>query len=102
MMFCDNRNTLMYKIIGEVIYTIIDEYICLDYPGLLQRNLSKHDNNFNKTKFNNLYGLGIPKILMNIMPCHEFVKSSVSTVILICCNDLAPYYLSKLFDVVES
>ena len=36
MMFHDNRNTLMYKVIGTVMNTIIDIYICIDYPGLLQ------------------------------------------------------------------
>ena len=36
MMFYDNRKKLMYTVIGEVIYNIIDEYICLDYLGLLQ------------------------------------------------------------------
>ena len=46
MTFYDNRNSLMYKFIGAVIYTIIYEYIHHDYMGLLQEKLSKHDNNF--------------------------------------------------------
>ena len=78
----------MYKVIGAVMYNIIDKYICLDYLGLLQENLSKHDNNFKKTKFKNLSGLGIPEILMSIVSCHIFVKSSILTVILICRNNL--------------
>ena len=60
MMFYESINTLMYKVIGGVIYTIIDEYICLDCLGLLQEILSKHKDNFKNTKFNDLYGLGIP------------------------------------------
>ena len=33
--FYENINTLMYKVIGAVIYNIIDEYICLDCLVLL-------------------------------------------------------------------
>ena len=61
---------MMYKVIGAVIYTITDDYIYLDYLGLLQEKLSKHYNNFENTKFNDFYGSGIPDILMNIISCH--------------------------------
>ena len=46
MMFYDNSKIIMYKVIGSVIYTIIDNYICIDYLGLFQYNLSKHGNTF--------------------------------------------------------
>ena len=48
IVFHENRTILMYNVIGVVMYTIIDDYICLDYLGLLQAKLSKHDNNFQK------------------------------------------------------
>ena len=83
-MIYKNRNKLTCKVIGVVIYNIIDEYICLDYLGLLQEKLSKHDDKSKNAKFNNLSGLGIPDILMNIMSCHVFLKSSISTVIFTC------------------
>ena len=92
----------MYKVIGAVIYTIIDEYICLDYMVLLQEKLSRHNDNPKKTKLNDLTGFGIPEILMNIMSCNGFVKSSISTVILKCQNTLVPYYLSRRFFIVET
>ena len=38
---------------------------------------------------------------MNIIPCHEFVKSSISKAVLTCCNALVPYYLSKAFAIIE-
>ena len=46
-------------------------------------------------------GLGIPEILMNIMSCQGFDKSSISTVILIYLNALVIYYLYKSFVIVE-
>ena len=51
MIFYENRNKFMYKLIGAVIYTIVDEYKFHDYLGLIQENLSKHDNKSKKTKF---------------------------------------------------
>ena len=77
VIFYEKSNTLMYKVIGPVINNIIDEYICLDYLGLLQENVSKHDNNFKNAKFNYFSGLGISDILMNIMSCHGFVNYSI-------------------------
>ena len=91
----------MYTLIGAVISTIIDEYICHDSMDLLQEKLSKHNYNFKKKNFNDLSGLGLPEILMNIMSCHVLVKSSIPTVILTYRNALVPYYLSKLFVVIE-
>ena len=46
MMFYEHRKTIMCIVIGDLIYTIIDNYICLDDMGLIQENLSKHGNNF--------------------------------------------------------
>ena len=65
---------MMYKVIGGVIHTIVGDYICLDYYVLIKENVSKKDNNFENTKFNCLYQLGLYRILMNIMPCHEFAR----------------------------
>ena len=56
-MFYDNWNILMYKVIGTVIYTIIEYYICLDYLVFLQEKLSKHDNDLEMTKFNDFLGI---------------------------------------------
>ena len=94
-------NTLVYKDIGGVMHTIIDEYIFVYYLGLIQEKLSKHDNNFKNNNFKDLSGLVIPDIFMNVISCHLFVKSSISTLILKCCNDLVPYYTSKVFVIVE-
>ena len=102
MIFYDNRNTLMYEVIGSVIYTNFDEYICLDDLVLIQENLSKHDNNFKNIKFNNLSGLVITDIFMNIMSCHGFVKYSISTLILTFSNDQVPSDIYKVFFIFET
>ena len=76
--------------------------MCLDFLGLLQDNLSKHEKKIETTKFNDLSGLGIPEILMNIMSYYGFAISSISIVILKCCSALVPCYRSKVFSVFET
>ena len=46
--------------------------MCLDYLVVLQNKLSAYNNRFEKAKFNDLYGLGITEILMNIILCNGF------------------------------
>ena len=88
--------------LGYAIYAIIDNYICLGYLGLLQYNLYKHDNNFGITKFNDLSGMVIPEMFMNVMSCHGFSKSPISTIILSCSSALVPYHLNNGFVIVET
>ena len=73
MMFDENRESIMFKVIEAVIYDIIKRHIIPDYLGLFQNKWSKHEIIKKKTKSNNLSGLRIPKILMNIMSCSRFI-----------------------------
>ena len=82
--FDENSKITMYKVAEAVVYTIIDDNICLDYLDSTQKRLSKYGNNFENIKFNNLSGLGIPEILMNVMSCHGSAKYSILAVILTC------------------
>ena len=72
----------------------------LDYIDMIQDKLSKHDNKFENTKFKTFFGFGVPEILMNIMSCHGFSKSSISTVILTYQSALVN--ISKIFVIVET
>ena len=93
---------MMYKVISAVIYTIIDDCICIDYRDFLQENLSRHNINFGNIKFNNLSGLGINEILMNIMSYHSLAKSTTLRVIFACLTALVPYYISKGSIIIET
>ena len=70
--------------------------------ALLQDNWSKHDNNFENTKFNDFSELGILDILTNIMSYNGFSKYSIYTVILRCHIDLFTYCLSKRSFIVKT
>ena len=51
MIFYENRNKFMYKLIGAVIYTIVDEYKFHDYLGLIQDNIKKNFNGDTRKKY---------------------------------------------------
>ena len=90
-----------------VIYTIISKYVCIDYLGSEKSKLSdlrlgvtgryKHFD----TDYDNVLGIGIPDILLNLLYCHGFSKNSESVVILKCPHSMSEYYFNKGFVVFE-
>ena len=41
--FYDHRDTIMFGLLGYVIYTTLDNFIVLDYLCFIQDKLSKHN-----------------------------------------------------------
>ena len=81
MKFYDKSKIVIYKVIGSVIYTIVDNCICLDCLDFSKRSYRNMTITL-KTPSSKIYTmLGILEILMNIILCHGFTKSSISTVI---------------------
>ena len=93
----------MFKVLSCVIYTIIDKYVCIDYLGTDKNKISelkiactgssKHDG----MDYNNLFGIGIPDLLLNMLSCHIILKNNGSIVILKCPNRMSEYYFNKGF-----
>ena len=86
-----------------VIYTIISNYVCIDYLDSESKKLSElglgSGGNFkhvNKS-YEEILGIGIPDLLMNSMSCHGFLKNKDSVLILKCPKRMFEYYLSKGF-----
>ena len=48
IIFYHNRKTVLYKMIGYVVYLFIDNLIFLDYLGMIQHKLSDYDNKLKK------------------------------------------------------
>ena len=106
VMFYENgeKNTRkMFRVSSCVIYTIIIKYVCIDYLGSEKSKLSdlclgvsgryKHlDKNYD-----NVLGIGIPDLLLNLLSCHGFSKNSESVVILKCPHRISEYYFNKGF-----
>ena len=82
-------------------YTIIEEYVCIDYLGtekLKLRDLkigctgsSKHIG----MDYNDLLGICITDLLLNMLSCHGFLKNNDSVVILKFPNRMSEYHFNK-------
>ena len=51
--------------------------------------------------YNNLLGIGIPDLLLNVLSCRVFLKNNDSVVILKCPNRMSEYYFNKGFVELE-
>ena len=47
--------------------------------------------------YDNLFGIGIPVILLNMLSCHGFLNNNEPIVILKCPNRMSEYYFNKGF-----
>ena len=99
----DINQRKMFKILSSVIYTIIGRYVCIDYLGTEIKRISelrigctlktKHEG----MDYDNLFGIGILDILLNMLSRHVFLNSNESIVILKCPNRMSEYYFNKGF-----
>ena len=94
----------MFRVLSCVIYTIISKYVCIDYLGYEKSKLSDlhlgctgKNKNSNDTDYDNLLGIGIPDLLLNLLSCNGFLKNSKYIVILKCPNRMSEYYFNKGF-----
>ena len=88
----DQKTKNNLKVLSCLIYKIISNYVCIDYLGSEGKKLSelrlgsggslKHVNKSN----DNVLGIGIPNLLINLMYCRDFLKNKYSVVVLKCPN----------------
>ena len=99
-----NLNTRkFFKVLSCVIYTIIDRYVFIDYlcteiKKISQLKLGRSLKTRHEDKdYDNLFGIGIPDIFMNILSCQGFINNNDYIVILKCPNRMSQYYFNKGF-----
>ena len=92
MFFGNGKNDAkkMFKVLSCVIYTILSNYVCIDYLGSEKSKLSdlrigvvgnyKHIGK----QYDNLLGFGIPDLLLKFLSCQGFLKKNDSIVTLKC------------------
>ena len=102
LMFYENINTTTFKVMGSLIYCIMVKYLCVYFQCLQKVLPSLVHKVFENTSLNDISGIFIPELLINIMTCHSFVNNMNTTVILTCCIKLVQYYLSKRFLIIEN
>ena len=103
-MFYDTRQKKpkkILKVLSCVIYTIIRDYVCIDYLVSESKQLSElvlgsggRFKYVNKS-YDKTLGIGIPNLFMNLMYCHNFLKNKDSVVILKCPKRIFEYHSSK-------
>ena len=90
-----------------VIYTIIDKYVCIDSLGSEKSKLSDlrlgctGSNKQNYTDYENLLGIDIPDLLLNLLSCQGFLRMNDSVFILKFPNRMSEYYFNKGFVIFE-
>ena len=100
-MIIEKNTKKMFRVLSCVIYTIISKYICIDYLGYEKSTLSdlrlgvsgryKHlDKNYD-----NVLGIGIPYLLLNLLSCQGLSKNNESAVILKRLHRMFEYYFNK-------
>ena len=82
LMFYQTRNNpkKAFKVLSCVIYTIISNYVCIDYLACETKQIIelpvgtgrsfKHGNK----SYEKIFEIGIPDLLMNLMSFHGFLK----------------------------
>ena len=89
-----------------VIYTIIKNYVCIDYLDFQSKTLSEIPVGFGggskheEKGFDKILGVGIPYLLMNLMSCHEYLKNINYVIILKCPKIMLEYYFPKGFTIL--
>ena len=63
-----------FRVLSCVVYTIIENYICIEYLGCESKQLSEIyvDYIYVEKYFNRILGIGITDLLMNLFSCHGF------------------------------
>ena len=85
----------MFKVLSCVIYTIIYRYVCIDYLGTEKKKISElHLSCSLKTRhenkdYDNLFGIGITDIFMNMLSCQGFLNNNEFIMILKCPNRMS-------------
>ena len=97
----------MFRVLSCVIYTITGKYVCIDYLGPEKSKLSdlrlggtgryKHYD----TDYDNVFEIGIPDLLLNLLSCLGFSKNNESVVIFKCTHRISEYYFNKGFVIFE-
>ena len=93
----------MFKVLSCVIYAIIDRYVCMDYLGTEIKKISQLKLGHSlKTRhedkdYDNLFGIGIPDIFMNMLSCQGFINNNDYIVILKFPNRMSQYDFNKGF-----
>ena len=74
IMLYENRRSLIIKVLGVVVYFLIETFVCVDHLSLQKKpKWSSSHIRFEDNSFDEISGIDIPEILFNIVSCYFFV-----------------------------
>ena len=91
---------MIFKVLGSIVYCIMNNDICADYLCCQQAKLQFSDKGFETTTLNDISGIRITELLTNVISYHEFVNNKKSTFILSCIRKLVDYYQPTGFVII--
>ena len=104
VMFFENRKNTkkFFRVLSCVIYTIISNYVCIDYLGSEKKIklflfVVAGSYKYLGGKYENVLGFGIPDLLLNFLSCRLILKMNESVVILKCPHRIFEYYFNNGF-----
>ena len=96
------RKQVIYKILGMVVYFIMENQVWIDYYFFTKRKtLSLSHIGFETESYNEFSGIVIIEFLMTIVSCNGFFKKDTTNFIQICRSNFVSYYFSILFVILE-
>ena len=108
IIFYETRvDTIAYIVLSCVIYTIIKNYVCIDYLDCELKILSEipvgsgRGSKHGDICFDRILGIGITYLLMELISCHGFLNNINYVVVLKCPKRMSEYYFSKVFTILE-
>ena len=77
-MFCETKkkSKKLFRVLSYVLYYVIENNVCINYLCCNSKTLSviSSDKIFKKASCNELLGIGITEVLMNLISFHGFIK----------------------------
>ena len=70
LMFYEDRKNTIFKVSSSVVYCIMNNYVCAYYLYFPQNKIHVANKVFENKTYNDISGIGIPELLMNIISCH--------------------------------
>ena len=66
----------MFRVLCFVFYYAMENYVCIDYLGCQFKTISVicSDQIFAVMSYNQLLGIGIPEVLMNVVSFHGLIE----------------------------
>ena len=102
MIFYEHIDTIMFILLGYIIYITLDNFIFIYYICLIQYKLSKNNNISENANIDDFSRMRIPEIFMNLVSCHGLEKYQQYMVTFVCYSALVLKYISKVFYIVET